>query len=239
MKPYSATNRRNVAVTIAVLAFVALFGVVMAGTPLAQDTSKDVTSWDTLDRVLELPPVFRLDRAANAESEPTDTCTEDCSSSSDPGDGQSSAAVAGMADNPANVRAGTADSPTDKSAADDGSTLQESFSQRQTAATGDDLEGPDNFDGSIGSAQDYEAQAAAEELGTSGMVQVPTMIIGAPIGPYYLLSPAWMRQPSARIAPLPSIVPHGFRRPMAAFPRGGFGGFRGGFSGFHGGFGRR
>jgi hypothetical protein len=186
MKPCSATGRRNLAATIAVVAFAGLFGVVMAGTSLAQDTSKDVTSWDALDGVLELPPVFLPDPAANAESEPTDTCAEDCSSSSDPDDSQSSAALA-----------------------------------------------------SIGSAQEYEAQAAAEELGTSGMVQVPIVIIGAPIGPYYLLSSARMWQPMARVVMLPSIVPHGLPRPMAAFSGGGLRGFRGGFSGFHGGFGRR
>lgn len=221
MKPYSATNRRNGSVTIAaVVAFAALLWMVMAGRSPAQDTSKDVTSWDPLDRVLELPPVFRPDPAANAEFQP-------------------SAAVAGTADNPANMRAGTADDPTDESAADDGSIPQESVSQQQAAATGDDLEGSGNLDGSIGSAQDYEAQAAAEELGTSGVVQVPAVIIGAPIGPYYLLSPARMEQPMARVVPLRSIVPHGVSRPVAAFPARGFGGFRGGFSGFHGGFGRR
>lgn len=186
MKPYNATGRRNVAATIAVVAFAGLFGLVMAGTSLAQDTSKDVTSWDALDGVLELPPVFLPDPAANAESEPTETCAEDCSSSSDPDDGQSSAALA-----------------------------------------------------SIGSAQEYEAQAAAEELGTSGMVQVPVMIIGAPVGPYYLLSSAWRQQPMARVVPLASIVPHGVPRPLPAFSGGGLGGFRGGFSGFHGGFRRR
>ena len=212
----------------------------MAGTSLAQDTSKDVTSWDPLDRVLELPPVFRPGPSANAESQPTDTCAEDCSSSSDPGDGRSSAAVPGTADNTANVRAGTADNPTDESAADDGFIPQESVPQQQSAATGDDLDGSGNLDGSIGSAQDYQAQAAAEELGTSGIVQVPAVIIGAPVGPYYLLlSPAWMQQPMARVVPLRPIVPHGVPRPIAAFPAGGFGGFRGGFSGFHGGFGRR
>jgi hypothetical protein len=271
MKSYSATGRRGAAVSIAVAALVLLFAAAMAGTALAQDASKAVpsggSSWDELDSVLVLPPVYRPD-AADAESEPTDPCAEGCSTSSDPGIGQSPAAVAGTADNPANASAGTADNPadnpTDASAAADGSVPEESGSQQATAATGGDQQSADSVDAPLGSAQvgspqDYEAQqAAAQELGAAGLAQAPSVIIGAPIGPYYvpgafasgapvfapirsLPTSSWMPQPMARVAPLPSLVPRGLPRTMAAFPGGGFG-FRGGFpamSGFHGGFGRR
>jgi len=96
IKPYSSTGRRNVAAIIAVAAFAGFFGVLMAGTSAAQDTSKDVTSWDALDGVLELPQVLPPDPADNAESEPTDSCAGDCSSSSDAEDSQSSAALASI-----------------------------------------------------------------------------------------------------------------------------------------------
>jgi len=282
MKPY-ASGRHGavavrrcapVAVMFAAVAFVPLFAIVMAGASLAQDASEGAPSWEKLDSVLVLPPVYRPDAAANAESEPADGCTEDCSSTNDPGDDQSPTAVAGSADNPANASAGTADNPadnpTDAGAAADGSTPEAAGSPQQSAATGDDPQSADNLGGSVGSAQvgsaqDYEAQqAAAQEPGASGVVQAPSVIIGAPVGPYYgprafgsaatafapvrplPASPAWMPQPMAEVAPLPSIVPYGFPPTVAAFPGGGlsgrFGGFHGGFShvsGFHGGFGRR
>jgi len=268
MKSYSATGRHDtvavrrrthVAAMFAAAAFAPLFAVLMAGTSLAQDASESTPSWEKLDSVLVLPPVYRPDAAANAESEPTDACPEGCSTSSDPDIGQLPTAVAGTADNPANASAGTADNPadnpTDASTAADGSAKEASGAQQQAAATGGDLASPDNLDSPIGTAQDYEAQqAAAQELGASGIVQAPSVIIGAPIGPYYvpgtfgagaptfapmrsLPTSSWMPQPMARVAPLPSIVPRGFPRTMAAFPGGGFSHGFGGFRG--GGFGHR
>jgi hypothetical protein len=237
MKFYSATRRRGVAVTIVAAAFVAFFAVAMAGISVAQDTSKGVPSWDKLDSVLVLPPVYRPDAAANAESEPTDNCGESCSSSSDPDIGQLPDAVAGTADNPANASAGTADDPADNpadaSAAADGFTSEDSASQQQAAGPGGDQQSVDNLDPSLGSAQDYQAQAAAQEFGSAGIVQGPSVIVGAPIGPYVPgtlalpTSPAWMPQPMARVVPLPPIVLHGIPRTMAGFPGRGFGGIPG------------
>jgi hypothetical protein len=278
MKPYSATGwcgavavrrRGNLAAMLAAAAFAPLFAVAMAGTSLAQDVSEGAPSWEKLDSVLVLPPVYRPGTAADAESEPADTCAEDCANPGDPDAGQSPAAVAGTADNPANASAGTADNPaddpTDASAAADGSLPQESGSKPPTAAaTGGDQQGADSVDAALGSTgvgspEDYEAQqATAQELGAAGFAQAPSVIIGAPIGPYYvpgafasgapvfapvpsLPTSSWMPQPMARVAPLPSLVPRGLPRTMAAFPGGGFG-LRGGFphmAGFHGGFGRR
>src|SRR5271155_5262116 len=191
MKSYSATMRRGVAVTIVAAAFTALIAIATAGSLLAQDTSKGVPSWNKLDSVLVLPPVYRPDAAANAESEPTDGCAEGCSSSSDPDVGQVPRAVAGTADNPANASAGTADDPADnppdESAAVDGSTAEDSGSQQQAALPGGDQQSVDNLDPSVGSAQDYQAQTAAQEFGSAGVVQAPSVIIGVPpISPYYV-----------------------------------------------------
>lgn len=239
----------------------------MAGASLAQDAGEAAPSLSKLDSVLVLPPVYRPDAAANAESAPADTCGEDCSRSSEPDVGQPPTAVAGTADNPANASAGTADNPadnpTDESAAAVGSTPEESGEQQQATANGGDPASPDNLDSSLGSAevgspQDYEAQqAAAQELGASGIVRAPSVIIGAPIGPYYvpgtfgaavprfgsagsLPTSSWMPQPMTRVQPLPSIVPYGLPRTMAGFPGAAFPGttFPGGFGGFRG-FGRR
>jgi hypothetical protein len=237
MKFYSATRRRGVAVTIVPATFVALFAVAMAGTSLAQDTSKGVSSWDRLDSVLVLPPVYRPDAAANAESDPTDNCAGNCSSSSDPDTGQLPDAVAGTADNPANASAGTADdpadNPADESAAADGSTSEDSGSQPQAAGPGGDQQSVDSPDPSVGSAQDYQAQTAAQEFGSAGVVQGPSVIIGAPIGPYVPgtlalpTSPAWMPQPMARVVPLPPMVLYGIPRTMPGLAGRGYGGIPG------------
>jgi len=190
MKSYSATRRRSATViTIASAIFASLFALAMAGSSLAQDVSTGVPSWDELDSVLVLPPVYRPDGAGSAKSEPNDACAEGCSSSSDPDVGESPSAVAGTADNPANVSAGTADDPadnppadnsTDEGAAAEGSTPQEA-SLPQQAAAADGQQGADAPDSPLGSAEEYEKEAAAEEMGTSGVVQGPSVIIGAPI----------------------------------------------------------
>jgi hypothetical protein len=270
MKFYIATSRRvalavrrrgMVLVTIATVAFALTLLIATAGPSLAQDASKG-DSWERVDSVLVVPPVYRPDTSSSA-----DTCAEDCPSSINPGSGQAPVAVAGTADNPDNPSAGTADNPSDSAAAvgstPDGSSLQEQQAAAASAA-GDD---PRNADGlSVGSAQDYdEQQAEVEQPGNYGVVQMPPVIIAAPVGSYRArgtsasaapvfpgarslpASPAWMPQPMAKVAPLPSIVPHGFPQVMTGFPGGGFhgglgGGFHGGFagmSGFHGGFGRR
>ncbi len=264
MKFYIAISRRiALAVrrrgTVAITIFALMLAVVMADTSQAQDASKGESSWDKADSVLVLPPVYQGDE----KSEPADACAEDCPDSSNSGIAEDPAAVAGTADDPADASAGTADDPTAASAAEDGSTPDGSgLQEQQAAAVGGDQQSADGLDGSVGTAQDYqEQQEAAQELGNYGIVQVPAVIVGAPGGLYYLpgtsvpaasgfatagtlpSSPAWMPQPMAKVAPLPSIVPRGFPPTMRGFTGGGFrGGFSGGFShmsGFHGGFGHR
>jgi hypothetical protein len=278
MKFYGATKRSGVvavrrratvAVTISAATFALMFAVVMAGTSQAQDASKDAikgdSSWERVDSVLVLPPVYR----AKDKSEPADACAEDCPNLSDPGIGESPTAVAGTADDPSNASAGTADDPAanqqDEASAVDGSTPGESGTQEQQPAAGADQESADSLNPSIGSTQDYQEQQQAQELGNYGIVQAPTVIVGAP-GLYYLpgtsvpaasgfaptrslpSSPAWMPQPMPRVVPLPSIVPSGVPRTVGGFPGGFAGGFHGGFAGglhggfspgFHGGFGHR
>ena len=263
MKSYNVSIRRAVAIkTTAAAAFALTLAVVMAGTSQAQDASKgdsssgDSSSWERVDSVLVLPPVYQ----AKGKSDPADACAEDCSNSpnlSDPGIGESPSAVAGTADNPENASAGTADDPAanqpDDGTAVDGSTPGGSGSQEQQAAVGDDQQSADSLDPSIGSPQDYQEQQEAQELGNYGVVQAPAVIVGAPAGLYYLpgtsvpaasglasarslpSSPAFIPQP--RTVPMPSIVPRGVPGTMAGF-RGGFpGGFHAGFAGgFHGGF---
>lgn len=280
MKFYGATKRRgavavrrraSVAVTAVAATFALMFAAVMAGTSQAQDAIKgdsssgDSSSWERVDSVLVIPPVYQ----AKGKSDPADACAEDCSNLpnlSDPGIGESPSAVAGTADNPENASAGTADDPAanqpDEGTAVDGSTPGGSGSQEQQAAAGDDQQSADSIDPSIGSPQDYQEQQEAQELGNYGIVQAPAVIGGAPAGLYYLpgtsvpaatglaptrslpSSPAFIPQP--RMVPMPSIVPRGVPGTMGAFAGGFHGGFAGDFHGgfapmmgFHGGFGHR
>ena len=271
MKFYDATKRfgavavgrrATVAVTTAVATFALMFVVVMADTSQAQDASKGDSSWEAVDSVLVLPPVYR----AKDKSEPSDVCAEDCPDSTDPSTSESPSAVAGTADNPVNASAGTADDPQpDEGAAVDSSAPDGTGSQEQQAAAGGgDPQSADGLDPSIGSTQDYQEQQAAQELGNYGVVQAPAVIVGAPAGLYYLpgtsvpaasgfasagslpSSPAWMPQPITRVVPMPSIVPRGVPRTVGGFAGGFHGGFARGFhggfqhmSGFHGGFGHR
>jgi hypothetical protein len=222
-----------------------MFVAVMVGTSYAGDAGADGSNWQKVDKVLVLPQVYQPSGAANA---PADVCAKDCA---DPGSAESPVAVQG-----------TADVPTDEGVAVNGPTLDESGSQEQRAA--DAEQSVDGLDGSIGSAQDYQAQAAAQELGPSGIVQAPGVIIGAPtgpyiigapIGPYYVprtsalaspvfapvrsfpTSPAWMPPPMPTVVPRPSIVPPGIPRTIGSFPGGFSGGFRGEGGGFRGSFG--
>ena len=193
MKFYDATKRfgavavgrrATVAVTTAVATFALMFVVVMADTSQAQDASKGDSSWEAVDSVLVLPPVYR----AKDKSEPSDVCAEDCPDSTDPSTSESPSAVAGTADNPVNASAGTADDPQpDEGAAVDSSAPDGSGSQEQQAAAGGgDPQSADGLDPSIGSTQDYQEQQAAQELGNYGVVQAPAVIVGAPAGLYYL-----------------------------------------------------
>lgn len=270
MKFCSAIRRRGaiavrryvtVAVTIAPGVFALMFAAVMVGTSQAQDAGTGDSSWEKIDSVLVLPPVYRPDAAADAGSETADACAEDCASSSDADNSGFPIAVAGTADNPAGASAGTADNPTEESVAVGGS--MPDGSQEQQAIAAGDRQSADNLDDSVGSTQDYEEQAARDP-GAYGIASVPSVIIGVPIGPKYgpnygprtfaptapVFAPArslptsssWMPQPMAKVAPLPSIVPRVIPRTVGGFPGGFSGGFHGGFShmaGFHGGFGHR
>jgi hypothetical protein len=248
MKSYSVTRQcygvavRRLAVTTIKIAVAAAFAVAMAGPSQAQDDSASGSSWDwlnsvRLDSVLVLPPVYRPD----AGSVPADACAEDCPGSSDQGIGEPPSAVGGTADDPANASAGTADNPAAENAAADGSTSDGSGAQEQQAAVGGDPQTADDLGSSLGSIEDYEAQQeAAAEFVNYGIVQAPSVIIAVPVRPYYVagISPVFARR--ARVAPLPSIVPHGVPVTVGGFSRGFVGGFRAGsFSGFHGGFGHR
>lgn len=238
MKSYNVYIRRAVAVKTAATAACALtLAVVMAGTSQAQDASNDGSSWNMFDSVLVLPPVYRSD----AKSAPADACAEDCNQ--DPR--ESPSAVAGTADDPTNASAGTADNPADESAGADGSTPDGSGWQEQQAAAGGDPQSADGLESSLGSVQDYEEQQTEEaaELTNYGIVRAPSVLFAVPIGPYYGPRIFSSAAPVFRVAPRPSIVPHGVPGPVGGFPRGFFGGFRGGgfshMSGFHGGFGHR
>jgi hypothetical protein len=254
MKSSNVSIRRAVvsAKTAAAAAFALTLAVVVAGTSQAQDASKDGSSWDMLDSVLVLPPVYRPD----AKSAPADACAEDCPGSSNQGIPESPNAVAGTADDPADASAGTADdpadasagtadNPADESAGADGSTPDGSGWQEQQATAGGDPQSADGLESSLGSVQDYEEQQTevAAELTNYGIVRAPSVIFAVPIGPYYGPRIFSSAAPVFRVAPRPSIVPHGVPAPVGGFRRGFFGGFRGGgfshMSGFHGGFGHR
>ena len=275
MKFSGATKRRGavaverraaVSVTAVAATFALMFAAAMVGTSQAQDASKGDSSsggssWERVDSVLVLPPVYQ----AKDKSEPADTCAEDCPNLSDPGRGESPIAVAGTADNAANGSAGTADDPSSKqsdaAAAVGGSTPGGSGSQeQQAAAASGDQQSAESLNPSIGSPRDYQEQQEAQELGNYSIVQAPAVIVGAPAGLYYLPgtsvpaasglaptrslppSPAWMPQPMQRVVPLPSIVPRGVPATVGGFPGSFAGGFHGGLSplsGFHGGFGHR
>src|SRR5690348_12669665 len=239
-----------------------------AGSSRAQDEGKDGTSWEHLDSVLEVPPVYQPDTGGAP-----DACAEDCPASNSSATSESPTAVVGSAEDPTNPSAGISDNPPDGDAAIDGSALDVAGAQaassgpsgsRQTQEADGGSQDTNGLDSSLGSEQEYEEQQAmAEELGNSCIVQMPPVIIGAPVEQYYVpgafaprtfapagaqvpaarslpASPAWMPQPMARVVPLPSIVPHGVPRTVTGFPGGGSGGFHGGFApapGLHGGFG--
>src|SRR5258708_15068569 len=112
MKFYGATKRSGVvavrrratvAVTISAATFALMFAVVMAGTLQAQDASKDASkgdsSWERVDSVLVLPPVYR----AKDKSVPADACVEDCPNLSDPGMAESPTPLAATPAYPSNA----------------------------------------------------------------------------------------------------------------------------------------
>jgi hypothetical protein len=258
MRFYDVSIRHAVAAvnTVAAAAFALTLAVVMAGTAQAQDASEDGSAWNTFDSVLVLPPVYR----SGTKPAPADACAEDCPGSSiqvvpESDIPESPSAVTGTADDPANASAGTADNPPDESAGADGSRPDESGWQEQPATAGDSPQSADNLESSLGSVQDYEEQQAedAAELSNYGIARAPSVIIGVPVGPYYMprtfYRSAPVFAPIARVFPRPSIVPHGAPGTVEGFHRGFFGGFHnrgfshmsgfhgGGFSGFHGGFG--
>jgi hypothetical protein len=247
MKSYSACGRRGaVAITVAIGAFALIFVAVMAERSYAGEAGADSSNWQKVDEVLVLPRVYQPGDTANA---PADVCAEDCPNQ-------------GSAEPPVAVH-GTADVPTDEGVAVNGSAPDQSGSQEQQAAGDGAEQSADSLDNPIGSAEDYQVQAEAPELGSSGIVQVPGAIIAAPIRSYsYYLpgtpsyyvprtyiprtpvfapvqsfptSPAWMPPPMPTVVPRPSIVPQGIPRTIGGFPGGFGGGFRGG--GFRGNFG--
>src|ERR1700682_2216568 len=141
MKSYSASGRRGtVAITVAIGAFALIFVAVMAERSYAGDAGVGGSNWQKVDRSLVLPRVYQPSGTADA---PADVCAEDCP---DPGSAESPIAVQG-----------TADVPTDEGVAVNGSAPDESGSQQQAAGGGAE-QSADSLDGSIGSAQDYQAQ---------------------------------------------------------------------------------
>jgi hypothetical protein len=269
MKFCSATRRRSAvalgwraarAIGLAAAALALMLVAGGAGTALAQDTSTGDASWERVDSVLVVPPVYRPGPAA-----PADACAEDCSSPYNPVRGGAPVVVIGSADNPANPSAGTADNPTDQSVAVGGRAADVSSLQERQAAAVDSRQSADSLDSPPGSAQVFdEQQAAAQGPGNYGLGPAPYVIVGVPVGPFHApatsaagappaavparsmpASPAWMPQPMQRVAPLPPIVPQILPRTMTALPAGGLsggvvGGFRGGqMSGFSAGFGPR
>jgi hypothetical protein len=256
-----ARRRAAHAAKLAAVALALMLVAGAAGTALAQGTSrdgssKDGSSWERLDSVLVVPPVYRPDSTA-----PADTCAEDCPGTgipnipNNPGRGELPIAVDGSADNPTNASAGTADNPTDESVAVGGPAPDGSDLQEQQAAAAGNRQSVGSLDSSPGSAQDYGQQAAAQEAGNYGIGPAPYVIIGVPVGSYAPAkpasaspaavparsfptsppaSPAWMPQPMPRLAPLPPMVSRGFQ------PTGGV--FSAGLqqiSGFSAGFGQR
>lgn len=252
--------RRAAAFEIACAAALALMlAVATAGPSQAQDAAKEGSSWERVDSVLVLPPVFQPD----AEPAPADTCAQDCP---DPGvqDGdESPSAVAGTADNAADPQAGTADNPTDESVAvggiaPDGSDPQE---EQQASVTSGNPRGSGELEDSPEADQNSRGQRAAAERGGYAVAQAPPLIVAVPIRPYRAprtfapappvfapawsppASPAWMPPPMVRMAPLPSIVSRGFSPTSGGFP-GAFYGRSGGIAqpnmpGLQAGFGSR
>jgi hypothetical protein len=240
MKSSNVSIRRTVVAvkTAAAAAFALTLAVVIAGTSQAENASKDGSSWNMIDSVLVLPPVYRSD----VKSAPAEACAEDCPDSSNQGSRESPSAVAGTADDPADASAGTADNPAAESAGADRSTPDASGWQEQQATAGSDPQSADGLEGSLGSVQDYEEQQVEEaaELSNYGIVRAPSVIFAVPIRSYYAPRTFSSAAPVVRVAPRPSIVPRGVPRTVGGFPGGSFGGFRGGgfshTSGFHGGF---
>jgi type III pantothenate kinase len=232
--------------TVAIVAFALTLIGAGAGAARAQDavesgSSKSSSSWERVDSVLEVPPVYRPNSSA-----PADGCAEDCSGSITPGAGEAPVAVPGSADNTSNASAGTADTLTDESASADDSESDDSApddtgSRQKQAAAGIARQGADapvDSAASVqGNDQNHDEQQAEADRGDYA-IQEPPMIIVAPIGSYAgvtalpapiysgapIPSPAfpsssWMPRPVPGLAPLPSTVPSAGGGFGGGFPR--------------------
>jgi hypothetical protein len=234
MKSCGATRLSEAcAIKLASAALVLMLAAAAPGTSLAQDASKGDTSkadssWERLDSVLVVPPVYRLGSAA-----PVDACAEDCPDSYVPTRGGAPIVVIGSADDPTNASAGTADNPTNESVAVSGSALDGRGSQERHDDAVGSQQHVDGVDGLLATAGGYpQQQATAQSPGNYGIGPVPYVIIGVPVGSHApaaaasnsqagvparsfptspVTSPAWMPQPMARAAPLPPMVSKGFQ----------------------------
>jgi hypothetical protein len=239
--PYRRFLQRSVAAikTAPSVLVIFTFALLPASESRAQDPNNEEPFWSTFDNVLVVPPVY------GPNSVRSDGCGEDCNGSNDENNGELPSSVAGTADNPENSSAGTADDSADDGAGENASAPDTTDWQAQDPGSSDS-QGINSLEAPIGSAQEYEQQAAiAADLGSYGITPPPLVIFAAPIGLYRhrVFSPSVPIVAPAREVPRPLIAPHivsgttgGFHnKPFGGFPHEGFSHM----SGFHGGFGHR
>ncbi len=226
------TRPRAGALTAAV-GFALIATVAICATSRAQDAGLNSGSdWYEVEQVLVLPSVYGQSAAANkaaaSSAQPADPsasaqdCNPDAASADGPADSTASTNDSSAAQNC--TAAASADSSTVEASADGGGQTDNGLSSQ------------------LGSSQEYQdQQAAAEELGSAGVTQMPpTVILGPPViaysvpraytprvRSYPVTRPAWMPAPMPRLAPLPPLVVHG----LPVMPRAA--GFRG-MTGFRG-----
>jgi hypothetical protein len=251
MKLCTAFRLRSASIlAAAVLLAIVICTAVLPCTAGAQDSAGG-DSWQEVDRVLVVPPVYPPDSPTAA-----DGCAEDCSNSVNPADPGGSVAVSGTADEPAAKDAQAAEDPAGETVAAGGAA--------DAGPAFPDAQVPDSSqveaDNGIGSIQEYQQQELSDHIAAGPIVQVPQpVIVPAPMAAYSVTgaspprvsavvpqplsnSTAWMPPPIGRPMPLPSIVSRGLPRASVSIPGSSSAGFRGGFgamSGFRGGFGHR
>lgn len=236
-----------------------LLATIVAGASYANEAASGGSDWEEVDQVLVLPSVYQpVGRASNQAGAANPSAPDSASAGSS-----------------ASAPATSPDCPAPPATLDDGGAAAAAAAQGCVPADGSDPQAQqaaadaaqldsDSSPADLGSLEAYqEQQAAAEELGASGVIQMPVVIVGPPIVPYYLprtYAPsapvmrhayvpaptfppsAWMPPPMTRLPPFQpmtlgamrgGIGGFGATAPMAGF-RGGMGGFHGAMGGFRG-----
>ena len=247
-------GRGAIATKFAAAGAALLLATIVGGASYANEAASGGSDWEEVDQVLVLPSVYQPRGRASNQAAAANPSAPDSASTS-----PSTAAPAASPDCPAPPATLDDGGAVAVGGVHDCAATSGSNPQGQQAAADAAQQDGDSSPADLGSLEAYqEQQAAAEELSASGVIQMPAVIVGPPIVPYYLprtyapsapamtniyvpaptfpsALPAWMPPPMTRLPPLRPMTLGAMRGRI-----GGFGatapmaGFRGGMGGFHG-----